>query len=271
MRVLPRRSQLSRKAPGTRTEVQVLAANVDVCFLVSGLDGDLNLHRLDRYLLMTRRAGIEPVVVLNKTDLAPDLAGAMAEVKRAAPGVPAVAVSAAHGDPAAALGPWLARGRTIALLGSSGVGKSTLVNCLLGWERQRTNSLRLRDQRGRHTTTRRELIALEGGALLLDTPGLRELQPWLPGDALEETFADLSALARRCRFRDCRHQGEPGCAVAQAMEDGQLSEDRVAHYARLQREARHLERLVDQRAAEAEKRRWKAIHKALRRAGREHD
>jgi ribosome biogenesis GTPase len=268
-RVLPRRSQLSRKAPGTRVEMQVLAANVDVCFLVCGLDGDLNLRRLDRYLLMTKRAGIEPVVVLNKTDLASDLPGVMTAVRNAAPGVPSVAVSAAHGDPGAVLGPWLIRGRTVALLGSSGVGKSTLVNCLLGWQRQRTKRLRARDQRGQHTTTRRELIPLPCGALLLDTPGLRELQPWLPGDALEETFADLAALAEGCRFRDCRHQGEPGCAVAQAVEDGELSDERVAHYARLQREARYLERLVDQGAAAAEKRRWKAIHRAFRRTGKE--
>lgn len=270
LRVLPRRSRLSRKASGARAEEQVLAANVDVCFLVCGLDGDLNLRRIERYLLMTRQSGIEPVIVLNKADLAPDLPGTLSAVARVTPGASVVAVSAEFEDPGEVLAPWMRRGRTIALLGSSGVGKSTLVNRLLGWDRQRIGAVRDHDQRGRHTTTLRELILLPGGALLLDTPGLRELQPWLPGDALQVTFADLAELAAGCRFRDCRHQGEPGCAVARAVAEGSLSGERVAHFARLQREASYLERQADRSAAAAEKRRWKIIHKALRRGGKRH-
>ena len=264
--VLPRRTHLARKVPGPLTAVQVVAANVDVVAIVAGLDGDYNPRRLERALVLAWDGGAQPVIVLNKSDLlGPDeLAATVRATEDVAPGVSVLAVSAATGEGLDGLERSLAPGRTAALIGSSGVGKSTLVNRLLGTERQRTNAVRTHDSRGRHTTTHRELLRLPSGALLVDTPGLRELQLWAAPDALEGTFADVDALAASCRFVDCAHAGEPGCAVTAAAADGTLGPARLESYRKLQRELRHLALRQDERGQREQKQRWRAIHKAAR-------
>lgn len=263
--VLPRRSRFSRKSAGDVTEEQVVAANVDVVFLVSGLDHDFNLRRIERYLVTAREGGAAPVIVLNKSDVRGDLAETLDEVNRIAAGAPVHAISSLRREGLHVLEPYLLRGRTIALLGSSGVGKSTLINVLLGEQRLRTRSVREKDSRGRHTTTNRELIVLPQGALLIDTPGMRELQLWESETALEEAFDDIDALSAGCYFRDCRHDTEPRCAVKAAVERGDLPGERLSSYRRLHRELRHLDAKVDQHAATEEKRRAKIMHKGMRR------
>ncbi|HUJ31688.1 MAG TPA: ribosome small subunit-dependent GTPase A [Candidatus Acidoferrum sp.] len=258
VRVLPRLTAFSRKEAGAVTRAQVIAANIDVLFVVAGLDGDFNLRRLERYLLLARESGARPVVVLNKSDLRADAEEVATHV--AALGAPVVTTSALDGFGLAALEAHIASCQTAALTGSSGVGKSTLLNRLLGSERQRVQEVRESDSRGRHTTVRRELFLAPNGWLIVDTPGLREVQLWAGAESVDLAFADIADLAEQCRFRDCRHQGEPGCAVA----SGGIDEARLASYAKLQREAAHLERQQNQRAAQEEKRRIKRIHRAMR-------
>lgn len=262
--VLPRASAFVRKAAGETTEKQIVAANVDTVFLVSGLDADLNPRRIERYLASAWESGAEPVVVLNKSDLAADPADAALAIGVVAPGVPVLPVSALTGRGLEALEPWLAPGRTVALLGSSGVGKSTIVNALLGVERQATAAVREDDARGRHTTARRELIVLPSGALLVDTPGMRELQLWGIEDGLDGTFPEIAALAKTCRFRDCRHATEPGCAVRAAVEGRALDPARFASWQKLQRELEWLASQKDARARAAREARWKAIHASMK-------
>lgn len=264
--VLPRKTVLARKTPGDLTERQVLAANVDVLFLVSGLDLDFNPRRIERWLILAQESGARPVVVLNKADLHPDAASAAEAVRWLAPTAPVVVVSALAEHGAAGLLRQIARRETAALVGSSGAGKSTIVNWLLGRETQPTAEVRPDDNRGRHTTTSRELIPMPDGWLLMDTPGLRELQLWGNADALDRTFDDVANVAIRCRFRDCRHEGEPGCAVREAVLEGELDDARLASYRKLQRELAYLARRQDEWAAAEEKRRWKRIHRAMRRA-----
>jgi ribosome biogenesis GTPase len=257
--VLPRRTAFSRTEAFRAVSEQVLAANVDAVFVVTGLDGDLNLRRLERYLATAWESGADPVIVLSKADLCPDVPGAVAEVETVALGVSIHAVSCVTGQGIDELRPHLGGNRTVALLGSSGVGKSTLINCLLGEEALATGEVRT-DGRGRHTTTARELVALPGGGIVLDTPGLRELQLWDAGEGLGTTFGDVEALFEQCRFRDCRHEKEPGCAVKRALADGSLDQDRYRSYQKLQRELRMLELKQDQRARaeEGKKRRRQA-------------
>jgi ribosome biogenesis GTPase / thiamine phosphate phosphatase len=244
----------------------VVAANVDVVFLVGAFGADLNVRRLERYLAAGWESGADPVIVLNKSDLADDLAGATAEVEAIAFGVPVHAVSAADGTGLEGLARHLEGNRTAALLGSSGVGKSSLVNRLLGSERQDVADLRA-DGRGRHTTTYRELIPLPGGGLLLDTPGMRELGLWDADEGIDQAFADVAALAADCRFSDCAHEGEPGCAVLAAVEGGRLPTERLESYRKLLRELQHLEVKGDPRAlAEARKHR-RRFARSLRRSG----
>lgn len=262
--VLPRRTAFVRRAAGARTVAQVLAANVDTAFLVMGLDADFNPRRLERALVLAWESGASPVVLLNKTDLADDLASRRAEIEAVALGTPVCAIAAKHGEGLSALAPWLRPGDTVVLLGSSGVGKSTLLNRLLGREKQKTREVREDDQRGRHTTTHRELVALPGGALLVDTPGLRELQLWSTGEGLEAAFDDVATLAASCRFTDCGHGREPGCAVRAAAESGQLDPSRLASFQKLQAELRALEIRDDPLKRKAERGRWKAIYKSLR-------
>ena len=262
--ILPRKSVFSRKAAGEETAEQILAANVDVAFLLTGLDQDFNLRRLERYLAMSRESGAEPVIVLNKSDLAEELTLRLREVEGVAAGAPVHAISSKLRRGLEALDPYLRPGRTIALLGSSGVGKSTLINRLLGYERQLTNEVRASDQRGRHTTTYRELVALPGGALLIDTPGMRELQLWDATEGLAETFEDISRLAAGCHFNDCGHDSEPRCAVKAAVEAGQLAPERLASYHKLQAELSALAVRRDALARQAEKKKLRTIHKAAR-------
>ncbi len=262
--VLPRASAFSRKRAGETTDEQIVAANVDTVLLVSGLDHDFNPRRIERYLAAAWDSGATPVVVLNKADLADDLDARLAEVADVAPGVEVIALSALEGAGLDALASWLLPGRTLALLGSSGVGKSTLANALLGEARLATGAVREDDQRGRHTTTRRELLVLPCGALLLDTPGMRELQLWADDDALEGAFPEIAALAASCRFRDCAHESEPGCAVLAAEADGTLVPERLASWRKLQRELRWLASRQDARARAEEEAKWKAIHKSMK-------
>jgi ribosome biogenesis GTPase len=219
----------------------------------------LNPRRIERYLTAAWESGAAPVVVLNKADVAEDPDACAAEIESVSPGVPVVAVSAREEANLEALRPWLVAGRTVALLGSSGVGKSTLVNALLGEKRQDTGAVRADDSRGRHTTTHRELIPLPGGAVLLDTPGMRELQLWADESTLADSFPDVEALAAQCRFRDCRHDAEPGCAVRAAETEGRLDPGRLESWRKLQRELRFLARKQDVRLRLEEESRWKAI------------
>jgi ribosome biogenesis GTPase len=266
--VLPRRTAFLRRAAGVRTVAQVLAANVDTVFLVMGLDGDFNPRRIERALVLAWESGAEPVVLLNKADVAADPAARRLEIEQLAGGVPVRVIAAKHGEGLEGLAPWLLPGRTVALLGSSGVGKSTLVNRLLGREKQRTHAVRESDQRGRHTTSERELVELPGGALLMDTPGLRELQLWSDGSGLEAAFEDVGALAATCRFSDCGHGNEPGCAVRTAVAEGRLAPERLASYLKLEAELRALEIREDPLKRRAERGRWKAIYKSLRQSKR---
>jgi len=258
--VLPRQSAFSRKEAGAVTREQVIAANIDVLFVVAGLDGDFNLRRIERYLLLAWKSGARPVVVLNKADLCANAAQAAADVQALASGAPVTVVSALEGWGVPEMEAHLTAGQTAALTGSSGAGKSTLVNRLLGHERQLVQEVRADDSRGRHTTVRRELFVTPAGWFLVDTPGLRELQLWATPSSIDAAFDDIAALAAQCRFRDCRHQGEPGCAVATSG----IDESRVASYLKLQRELAHLDRKLDQRSAQEEKRRIQRIHREMR-------
>ena len=258
---LSRRTCLSRQAVGRATREQVLAANVDVVFFVCALDDGrgFNLPRLERALALVRASGAEAVVALNKADLCDDVGGRVREAQYAASDAPVVALSATEGWGVEELRPWLAERRTGVLLGPSGVGKSALVNALLGEVRQDTGPVREDDARGRHTTTRRELFRLPDGGLLIDTAGLREFQPWEADSELDAVFPEVAELAAQCRFRDCRHEGEPGCAVQQALGDGSLDARRFEHYLRLKREQAYQELKRDLGAQLAEKARWKKI------------
>jgi ribosome biogenesis GTPase len=268
--VLPRKTVFSRRAAGRREDEQPLAANIDLVFLVCGLDADFNLRRLERYLTLTAEAGAGAVVVLNKADLSPDVDARVAETAAVARDVPVVTSSTRTPHGLDSVRSWLAYGRTIALLGSSGVGKSAIVNGLLGEERLRTGAVRASDGRGQHTTTFRELIPLEGGGALIDTPGMRELQLWAGQDSVDQTFSDIAEIAAGCRFRNCSHSGEMGCAVARAIAEGVLSGDRWQSYRKLSAEARRHEEITGYKAA-AEKKKLKAIHKGIRAFYRQRD
>jgi len=262
--LLPRRTRISRKKAGRNFQEQVLAANVDVIFIVTGLDGDFKPSRLERYMLLAQESGAWPVIVLNKSDLCEDPLPKLRYADRIAAGAPVVLMSALDADSAAQLGRHVETTQTAVVVGSSGVGKSTIVNHLLGAEAQAVREVRASDSRGRHTTTSRELFRLGQGWLLIDTPGLRELEPWAGPEAVGAVFGDIEALAAGCRFRDCRHEGEPGCAVELAVQAGALDEDRLSNMRKLRREMDHLTRMQDQRAALEHKRMVKRFHRAFR-------
>jgi ribosome biogenesis GTPase len=263
--VLPRRSRFSRKAAGDLTEEQVVAANIDVVFLVMALDRDYNPRRLERYLVLAHESGATPVVLLSKADLAADVAERVAEVTQLSPGTAVHAISAPAGQGLDVVRASLGPGRTGALLGSSGVGKSTLLNALVGTEVMKTQEVRAADSRGRHTTRHRHLIVLPGQGLLIDTPGMRELQLWDVTDALKDTFEDVEALAPDCHFTNCRHLEEPRCAVKAAVDEGRLAPARLESYRKLQEELRSLDGKKDVRARIEERGRSKVIGKALTR------
>ena len=246
--VLPRRTAFTRRAAGEPTGEQVVAANVDVVFVVMGLDRDYNPRRLERYLLMARESGAAPVILLTKPDLSPDLSAHIRDVTTLAGDIVVHVVNPKRGEGVEQLHAHLAAGRTAALLGSSGVGKSTIINRLVGVEVQRTREVRASDSRGRHTTTHRELVMLPGGGLIIDTPGMRELQLWDAADAVRETFDDIDALAAGCHFTDCRHRDEPRCAVKAAVAEGTLPAERLDSYVKLQDELATLARQQEERA-----------------------
>ena len=250
--VLPRKSKFSRKEAFHSLQEQVLAANVDTVFLVMAFDLDFSLHRLERYLTLAWESGASPVVVLTKADLAPDVEDKMTAVGGVAIGVPVHAISNVTGQGLGELDQYLVPGRTIAALGSSGVGKSTLINRLVGEERFATQTV-ADDGTGRHTTTRRELVRLPNGALIIDTPGMRELQLWDSREGLDEAFDDLTSLFEQCRFNDCAHETEPGCAVRAAIAEGRLDADRLESYRKLTRELEALERKLDKRLSADER------------------
>lgn len=258
--VLRRRSKLSRRDPNGKSE-QLLAANIDTAFVLAGLDGDFNPRRIERYLAVIRESGVEPVVLLTKADLCEEPESRLREAEASSPGVPVHAVSALDGAGLDTLNGYLQAGRTLAFLGSSGVGKSTLLNYLLGSEVQRIQEVREDDSRGRHTTTHRELFLLPGGGMVIDTPGMRELQLWHADDGLAEAFRDIEALAAHCRFADCQHQHEPGCRIREARSDGTIDPRRYEHYLKLQRELQYQAAREDTNLMEARERRWKEISK----------
>lgn len=261
--VLPRRSVFLRRAPDGRSEA--LAANVDVALVVGGLDGNHNPRRLERFLTVAREGGSAPVIVLNKADVREDAERLRDEVERRSGGAPVHLVSAVTGEGLEAVRGLLVPGRTLVLLGSSGVGKSTLLNALAGEDLAITGAAREADSRGRHTTTHRELHVLTGGALVVDTPGLRELaQASADAEALEATFDEIALAARQCRFRDCRHAGEPGCAVVAALETGEIEADRWTSFRRLQREQEWLESRENPQVARLRAANWKKIAKTHR-------
>ena len=253
--VLPRRSWFSRKAAGSVTGEQIVAANVDVIFVVMALDADYSLRRLERYLLLARESGAAPVVLLTKPDLAEDAVARASEAAIVAGDAPVHVLTPKMNIGLEQVDAYLKPGKTAALLGSSGVGKSTIINRLAGDERQRTREVREADSKGRHTTSHRELILLPGGGLIIDTPGMRELQLWDVSDAVRDTFDEVVALAGGCHFTNCRHRNEPRCAVKAAVEAGALTADRLESYVKLQEEMAQLERQQDERALLDEKRR----------------
>jgi ribosome biogenesis GTPase len=262
--VVPRRSAFKRRGVGRETVEQVLASNIDTVFLVQGLDHDFNPRRIERYVLLAWESGARPVVVLNKADLRDDVEDCRRQIEAVAPGVTVLTISARDPESLTVLDAYLQPGRTVALLGSSGVGKSTLLNRLLGAEVQPTREVRESDQRGRHTTTSRHLFVLPTGALVIDTPGMRELQLWEGSEGLAATFDDVETLAARCRFRDCTHEAEPGCAVRAAAASGALPADRLESFHKLKGELRHLAIKQDEGAQSDQRRRWRTIHKAAK-------
>jgi ribosome biogenesis GTPase len=270
--VLPRRTKFSRKVAGEVTEEQVVAANIDVVFIVMGLDGDYNPRRLERYLLLARESGARPVVILNKSDVATQLAEDLAEIGGLAAGIPVHAISAKQADGINVIHDYLGPGRTAALLGSSGVGKSTLVNALLGEEMLKTRDVREHDSRGRHTTRHRHLILLpDSRGLLIDTPGMRELQLWTQAETARDTFEDIAELSAGCHFTDCRHMGEPRCAVKQAVEEGALDAARLEGFLKLQDEVQALEARKDVRAQINAKKKFKTISQSIKKLYKDRD
>jgi ribosome biogenesis GTPase len=266
--VLPRATQFIRGAAGEETIQQVVAANMDAVLILNGVDQRISLRRIERYLTLAWQSGASPVVVLTKADLSSDLEAILAEVESVTFGVPVIAICAPTGEGMEQLHAHLQPGSTAALLGMSGAGKSTLVNALAGEDLQKVNEIRGRDGRGRHTTTHRELILLPGGALVIDTPGMRSVALWHDAEGLSQTFGDVEQLAGECKFNDCTHEQEPGCAVTAAIRAGTLPAERLASYRKLERELRHQALKQDARARADERRKGRTQSRSMRQRNR---
>jgi ribosome biogenesis GTPase / thiamine phosphate phosphatase len=262
--ILPRRTKLARKVAGREQSEQVIATNLDTVFVVSSLNRDLNLRRIERYLALVWESGVQPVVLLNKSDLCANADALAADVATSAPGVPIHLLSAMAGRGLETIRTYLTPGKTAAFIGSSGVGKSTIINALAGTTSLRVQPAREDDDRGRHTTTSRQMFFLSDGGIVIDTPGMRELQLWDSNEGVTQTFDDIIALAHGCKFRDCSHRGEPGCEVETAIQNGTLARERLDNHHKLQAELRFQERKLDARLASETKSKWKKIHKAMR-------
>ena len=257
--ILTRKNKISRKDAGRATGEQVIAANIDVAFIMTSLNRDLNMRRLERYLALVRQSEVDPIIVLNKSDICTDVDARIKEVKAITPDVPVYAICATEGIGMEALSLYFQEGKTVVLLGSSGVGKSTLINALEGFERQKVCEVREDDGRGRHTTTVRELVLLEKGGIIIDNPGMRELQLWNAGEGLKNTFRDIEELAAQCKFSDCQHETEPGCMIKKAIKEGMLSQVRFESYVKLQRELLAVERKKSPELKAAERKKWKKL------------
>lgn len=262
--ILPRKTKLSRKVAGRELSEQIVAANVETVFVVSSLNREFNLRRMERYLTLVWDSGATPVVLLNKADLCAGAGAQGAQVENIAPGIPVFLLSALQGTGIESVRNHVSRGQTAAFVGSSGVGKSTIINALSGATSLCVQPVRQDDDRGQHTTTSRQMIFLPGGGIVIDTPGMRELQLWDSEEGLSRAFEDIETLAENCKFRDCGHNGEPGCAVEAAILQGQLGSGRLENHRKLQAELRFQQRKADPELARREKERWKKIHKAMR-------
>jgi len=257
--VLPRRTTFARKIAGSRTEEQIVGTNVDTVFLFTSLNQDFSLRRIERYLLIAWESGAKPVIILSKSDLCDEVAGPMDEMQAVARGVPIHAISVVTGNGLQEIAQYFKRGQTVALLGSSGVGKSTLINHLTGVDLLKVQTVRDGDDRGRHTTTHRELILLPAGGLVLDTPGMRELQLFDGDESLQLVFDDIEALAARCYFSDCRHEDEPRCVVREALVAGTIDSERYQSYEKLQKELKYVARRKDKLLEIGERKKWKKL------------
>lgn len=259
--VLPRKSIFSRKAAGEITEEQPVAANIDTIFIITGLDFNYNLRRIERYLSIAWNSGAVPVIILNKSDLCPESERRKLEVESIAAGVDVYALSAYNLEDLLKLKKYITTGKTVAFLGSSGVGKSTMINSLLGTNRLKVNEISKLGSRGRHTTTFRQLILLHDGGMVIDTPGMREINVWGDEEGVEQVFGDIEEFANNCRFQDCSHENEPGCAIVQAINNGTLDKKRFANYLKLKKEYAYLADRQNMKASAIEKARWKEISK----------
>lgn len=259
--VLPRQNSFSRKTAGVKTDEQVIASNIDVLFIMTSLNKDLNPRRIERYLTLAMDRGLQPVIVLSKSDLCEDVNEAMKSIEKIVKEIPLHAVSSIKKEGINELLKYLEGNKTSAIVGSSGVGKSTFINALLGEEKLEVKDITDYKDRGIHTTTRRELIVLPDGGMIIDTPGMRELQLWEGSGGLSDVFDDIEILTGKCRFGDCKHESEPGCAVREAMENGELDEDRYHSYLKLLREIKYFEFKKDFKASVIERKKWKKIHK----------
>lgn len=262
--ILHRKSKFSRKVAGNQTQEQIIASNIDIAFIVCALNYDFNLRRIERYLSLIWQSGATPVVVLTKTDLCDDVQDKIDEVANVAFGVDIHAISNLSTEGIEILQDYFQENKTVVLLGSSGVGKSSLINNLAQESVMKVNELRSKMDKGRHTTTHKQMFILPKGGLIIDTPGIRELQLWDAEDGISQCFSDIEELAKFCRFSDCKHNDEPGCAVQKAIKDGLIDACRLDNYLKVQKEQEYLSNRQNQSAAKVERDKWKAIHKQIK-------